>query len=95
MQGGVNGVAEFTPTAFDGDAASPQALLQISGTGTQMSSPFGLTFANGSLWVVQQASNALTRYDVTSLVERGGLAPTAVVSGASTGLSSPSFILFH
>lgn len=87
-------MTEFTAASLS-DAGTPVATLQISGTGTDMSSPFGITFANGNLWVVQQATNALTRFDVTGLADGGGLAPTAVVSGATTALSSPSFILFH
>jgi len=94
LQGGVNGVTEFTAGSL-ADAGTPVATLQISGTGTAMSTPFGVTFANGNLWVAQQASNALTQFDVAGLADGGGLAPTALASGAGTKLSSPSFILFH
>jgi sugar lactone lactonase YvrE len=94
LQGGVQAVQEY-PAAGLGDAGAASS-VSISGTNSLMSNPFGLTFDGaGNLWVVQQMSNSLTMFDATGLATGGNVAPTAVVKGASTTLSSPSGITYH
>jgi sugar lactone lactonase YvrE len=89
-------VSEFAASDLvSGGNVHPKAA--VSSSNTQMSTPKGIAFdPNGNLWAPQNTSNELTAYSASDLAGTGtlNLTPFSVVSGTSTKLSGPAYILF-
>lgn len=87
-------VTEFdAATLAFGVPGSLTAHITISGTNTQISDAYGLAFDNsGNLWVSDINNNTLLMFAKASLSTGGNIAPSAVISAASSLVEGPSNI---